>query len=162
MDEPLAALLLPGALEGFGLEAHARALLSIPRVIALEPSRFRAPGFMRDATAARQARRLKLPGTPRMVVLYHPAQYPLARGLCSRYESAELWYIAPAADTIGRDGGTETAELRSFDGLARARAARTLDVIDQSVDDQSLRTRLRELDVINPRPFVPGARVDRR
>ena len=46
-DDPLAVLLLPGRLEGLELEAHARDLLSIPRVVALEPSRVRPPRFLR-------------------------------------------------------------------------------------------------------------------
>ncbi len=95
MDEPLAALLLPARLESFELEAHARDLLAIPRVIALEPSRVRTPRFMREATTARQAARLRLPGRLRLLVLYHPAQYPLARALSSQHEDAELWYVAP-------------------------------------------------------------------
>ena len=162
MDEPLAVLLLPSPLEGFALEPHARALLSIPRVIALEPSRFRAPRFMRDAAAGRQAYRLKLPGRLRVVVLYHPVQYPLARALCSRYHDAELWYVAPGADGVRAAAGSEVAELVSLDELARQRSARTLRVTGDRVDDEPLRARLRELDVINARPFVPGARIQRR
>ncbi len=37
MSEPLAVLLLPCKLEQFELAKHARGLLSIPRVLALEP-----------------------------------------------------------------------------------------------------------------------------
>ena len=83
MDEPLGLLLLPSALENFELAEHARGLLQIPRVVALEPGRVRTPSFIRDAAAVRQAKRLKLPGVPRLVVLYHPIQYPLARALCA-------------------------------------------------------------------------------
>ena len=57
-EDSLAVLLLPSKLEGFELEAHARGLLSIPRVIALEPSRFRTPRLLRNAVGMRQARRL--------------------------------------------------------------------------------------------------------
>ena len=93
-EDSLAVLLLPGKLEGFELEAHARDLLSIPRVIALEPSRFRTPRFLRNAVGMRQARRLPFPGRPRMIVLYHPAQYPLARALLAHDEELELWYVS--------------------------------------------------------------------
>lgn len=159
MDEPLALLLLPCELEGFALEGHARNLLCIPRVIALEPSRFRTPRGIRDSAAARQAARLRLPGSLRMVVLYHPAQYPLARAFCSRYEQAELWYIRPDHEALEGGGGSEAVELAAFDQLARDRARCTLSVGDGTVSEgESLRSRLRELDVISARAFVPGAR----
>ncbi len=161
MREPatdsLAVLLLPGKLEGIALEAHARDLLSIPRVIALEPSRIRPPRFLRDAISLRQARRLRLPGQPRLLLLYHPAQYPLARALCARYEDLELWYLSPVA---GRPAADQAhAREAALDVLARERARQVLPVTEAGgVDDAPLRERLRELDVINPRAFLPGAR----
>ena len=161
MREPatdsLAVLLLPGKLEGIALEAHARDLLSIPRVIALEPSRIRPPRFLRDAISLRQARRLRFPGQPRLLLLYHPAQYPLARALCARYEDLELWYISPAAALPAADQAH--AREAALDVLARERARQVLPVTEAgSVDDAPLRERLRELDVINPRAFLPGGR----
>ena len=156
MDEALALLLLPSQLEHFALQQHARELLSIPRVIALEPSRVGTPRFVRDSSAARQAARLRLPGALRLLVLYHPAQYPLARALCSKHEQAELWYVSPEP---GAAPGDAAADLTSFDQLARERARCTLRVSDGTVlDGGSLRSRLRELEVISPRAFVPGAR----
>jgi hypothetical protein len=161
MDEPLAVLLLPSQLEGFGLEAHARELLTIPRVIALEPSRVRTPRFMRTAAVVRQASRLRLPGALRLLVLYHPAQYPLARALSAHHLEAELWYVAqdPASLT---GGGREADELLAFNALALERAAGTVDVIDGGVEEQSLRLRLRELGVISARAFLPEARFGGR
>lgn len=162
MDESLAGLLLPGRLEGFRLESHARDLLSIPRVIALEPSRFRAPRLMRDATMARQGARLRFPGVLRVVVLYHPAQYPLARALCSRYQDAELWYVASDPDGPEAARGFTADELLAFDDLARERARSTLAVVEgTAVKDEDLRLRLRELDVISARAFIPGGRFHR-
>jgi hypothetical protein len=35
---------------------------------------------------------MKLPGFPRVVVIFGPLQYPLARGLIVANEGAELWY----------------------------------------------------------------------
>ena len=167
MDDSLAALLLPGKLEGLVLERHARDLLSIPRVVALEPSRVRPPRFLRDALSLRQARRLRFPGRLRLLVLYHPAQYPLARALCAHHEDLELWYIPP-----GRPPGREapeaadealTGELLAFDELARERARQVLTATEGGgVDDAPLRARLRELDVISPRAFIPGGRPRRR
>ena len=154
--DSLAVLLLPGKLEGIALEAHARDLLSIPRVIALEPSRVRPPRFLRDAISLRQARRLRFPGQPRLLLLYHPAQYPLARALCARYEDLELWYISPAAALPAADQAH--AREAALDVLARERARQVLSATEAGViDDAALRARLRELDVINPRAFLPGA-----
>lgn len=155
--EPLGILLLPCRLEDFELADHARDLLSIPRVVAVEPPRRRTPRFLRDSLPARQARRLRFPGQPRVLVLYHPTQYPLARALLARHEAVELWYI-------GRDGVQVTdapdydrEELTDLDQLARARARQTI-----APGDDALRYRLRELEVISPRPFVPGARIQTR
>ena len=38
------------------------------------------PASVGDGLAATQARRLRLPGVPRAIVIFHPLQYPLARG----------------------------------------------------------------------------------
>ena len=161
LSEPLAVLLLPAALEEFALAGHARDLLSIPRVVALEPGRFRTPRWLRDTAPLRTARRLKLPGEPRVVVLYDPGQYRLARALCARYLAAELWYLRPdPAQLLAADASDELSEL---DRLAADRAGQTR-VISQSAGAaelrEPLRLRLRELEIISSRPFVPGARVE--
>jgi hypothetical protein len=156
-DDPLAILLLPGRLEGLAMEAHARDLLSIPRVVALEPSRVRPVRSLRDGVSLRQARRLRFPGRPRLVLLYHPAQYPLARALCACHEDLELWYMPlghAALETADR-------ELLAFDELARERATQMLTATDGIVDSAPLRERLRELDVISPRAFIPSSRSRR-
>lgn len=162
MTEPLGVLLLPSKLEEFELADHARDLLAIPRVIALEPSRARIPRFLRDAAPARTARRLRLPGEPRMLILYHPRQYPLARALYARYEQAELWYIRPEPQALQVRDEREREELSELDQLACARAtpARVLSQLTNPSDLRDpLRLRLRELEIISPRPFVPGASV---
>jgi len=157
-DEALAVLLLPGRLEGLAREGHARDLLSIPRVVALEPSRMRTPAFLRDAVCQRQARRLRFPGRLRLLVLYHPAQYPLARALCAHYGDLELWYIPPERNTLEAADEADTRELLAFDEMARERATQMLEASEHYVDDGSLRARLRELGVIDPHAFQPGAR----
>jgi hypothetical protein len=157
-DDPLAVLLLPGRLEGFVLEAHARDLMSIPRVVALEPSRVRPGRLLRDAALLRQGRRLRFPGRVRLLVLYHPAQYPLARALCARHENPELWYIPPGRGALETADQAHARELLDFDELARERARQVLTVTEDGVDAAPLRARLRELDVINPYAFIPGAR----
>lgn len=157
-DDPLAVLLLPSRLEGFALEAHARDLMSIPRVVALEPSRVRPGRLLRDAALLRQGRRLRFPGRVRLLVLYHPAQYPLARALCARHENPELWYIPPGRGALETADQAHARELLDLDELARERARQVLPVTEDGVDAAPLRARLRELDVINPYAFIPGAR----
>ena len=161
-EDSMAILLLPGPLEGFEREDHARSLLSIPRVVALEASRRRAPSWLRNAAPIRQARRLRLPGRLRVVVLYHPAQYPLARALGGQHDESELWYLPPDRAAVSGRNAEETQELLVADSLARDRATRTLTETPggDSYDDP-LRLRLRELDVINGRAFFPEARFTR-
>lgn len=95
---PIAVLLLPRELERFILRDQAEDLLRAPGVVAVEPARMsygaylRLPVSVADGLAATQARRLRLPGTPRVIVIFHPLQYPLARGLIARHPDAELWY----------------------------------------------------------------------
>ena len=164
-DEPLGLLLLPCALEQFELEEHARGLLQIPRVVALEPGRVRTPSFIRDAAALRQAKRLKLPGTPRLVVLYHPIQYPLARALCARYQEVELWYVRPDPESLRDQGSYSRQDQLDLDDLAVERATRpvvlgTAEVL--AAQTASLRDRMSELGIISHRPFVPGGRMKGR
>jgi hypothetical protein len=157
MDDSLAVLLLPGKLEGLALEGHARDLLSIPRVVALEPSRVRPSRILRDAASLRQARRLRFPGRLRLLVLYHPRQYPLARALCACHEDLDLWYVPPGREALAADEAH--TQLLAFDELARERARQVLTATEGGgVDDAPLRARLRELDVISPRAFIPGGR----
>jgi hypothetical protein len=160
-SEPLGVLLLPTALERFELQDHARGLLQIARVLALEPSRFRTPRFLRDAAPLRQARRLKLPGRPRLVVLYHPAQYRLARALRGRYDEAELWYFRPARDALQAGAPSESDELLELDALAYERAVRTVLTVELDAGTDELRARMRELEIISPRPFIPSGRISR-
>src|SRR3954452_25473134 len=95
---PFAVLLLPRTLESFILRDHAEDLLTAPGVVAVEPARLsygahlRLPAAVGDGLAAAQARRLRLPGVPRVIVIFHPLQYPLARGLIAQHPDAELWY----------------------------------------------------------------------
>ena len=154
-DDALAVLLLPASVERFERGEHARSLLSIPRVIALEPARIRPPAFLRDHAPLRQARRLRFPGRLRLLVLYHPAQYPLARALRDRHEAAELWYLPPAEPFTGDEAERWTAD----DALARHHARTILEPsADGSPDPAPLRERLVELDVISPYAFDPRAR----
>jgi len=165
VEEPLGLLLLPRRLEEFELAEHARSLLAIPRVVALEPGRLHAPRALRDAIAVRQGRRLRLPGIPRLAVLYHPRQYPLARVILARWTEVELWYLRPDRDGLAHERAYTREELLDLDELALARAARAVRAWDRKELDAgtaSLRERLLELGIISPRAFLPGARSQRR
>src|SRR4051794_29605182 len=52
----------------------------------------RLPLGVADALGAGQARRLKLPGRAKVVVMFHPLQWPLARAMLAREPGSELWY----------------------------------------------------------------------
>jgi hypothetical protein len=165
VSEPLAVLVLPRKLERFELAAHARDLLAIPRVIALEPPRLGASGLLGEAITARNARRLRFPGEPRVLVLYDPRQYPLARALLATYEQSELWYVRADRDALQAEPPRRRDQLLSLDDRASERAVQLLVATadaDPRVQNEPLRLRLFELEVISARPFVPGARVDYR
>src|SRR4051812_21397256 len=93
---PLGLLLLPTELERFALRAHAEDLLVGSGVLAVEPPRMLksagVPAPVADGLSAGQARRLKLPGVPRALLLFHPLQYSLARAVIAHNPDAELWY----------------------------------------------------------------------
>jgi hypothetical protein len=97
-ERPLALLLLPRTLEEFILRDQAEDLLRAPGVVAIEAPKVRygvlgrMPDWLGSALAVGQARRLKLPGKPKVIVIFHPFQYPLARALLDRYPGSELWY----------------------------------------------------------------------
>lgn len=118
--ETLCVLLLPSALEEFTRADEVRDLLRAPAVVAVEPAR-----VSHEMLAAIQSRRLvrKLPGAPRVVVLFDPAQYPLARAVVARVGDCELWYGGEA----GR--GDESTEM--LHELARQRAALTFGRSDE-------------------------------
>ncbi len=115
-ERPLCLLLLPEPLETFELRERAEDLLRAPGVAALDPPRM---GYGRrrlaEAFAVLQARRMRLPGFPRMLVLFDPLQYPLARALTAIHPDAELWY--------GPGDPPEDERARTLDDLASARAA---------------------------------------
>ena len=120
-DRPLCVLLLPAPLERFELRERAEDLLTAPGVAAVDPPRLSYSAAARlgeafaDGLSVVQARRLRLPGHPRVLVLFAPLQYPLARALAGVHPDAELWY-GPAAEAA-------TERERSLHELAAGRAA---------------------------------------
>jgi hypothetical protein len=97
-DRGLLVLLLPARLEDSPARERAEDLLGAPGAVAVEPAAIgygatsRLPGLLRGRIAAVQARRMPLPGHPRAVAVFGPAQYPLARALLAEHPEAEPWY----------------------------------------------------------------------
>src|SRR3954447_10316601 len=112
-DRRLLVLLLPEPLETFEQRRLAEDLMQSRGVVAVDPPRTsygslaRIPDALLVSIASKQARRLRrrLPGTPRAVAIFHPAQYPLARGILAQLPETELWY-----GRFGRPEAAETAE----------------------------------------------------
>src|SRR3954454_18759229 len=134
---PICVLLLPRALESFILRDQAEDLLTAPGVVAVEPARvpygayLRLPASVADGIAATQARRLRLPGIPRVIVIFHPLQYPLARGLIAQHPDAELWYWRWDRYEVAYDAsGRQRARLEELHIAASMRAAMTVVVSD--------------------------------
>ncbi|MEA2248747.1 MAG: hypothetical protein QOH46_3276 [Solirubrobacteraceae bacterium] len=103
VDTPICLLLLPAPLERFILRDQAEDLLRARGVLAVDPPRVRygavgrLPEAVGDGIAAAQARRLvrslgRRAGTPRVVVIFHALQYPLARAVMDTAPGCELWY----------------------------------------------------------------------
>lgn len=98
-SKPTAVLLLPRTLDGFIQYDQAQDLLRSKSIVAIEPARVPYGVFGRlslglaERLARTQAARLKLPGSPRVVMMFHPFQYPLARALVDRNQGSELWYM---------------------------------------------------------------------
>src|SRR3954452_25504786 len=134
---PICVLLLPRELEHFILRDQAEDLLTAPGVVAVEPARvpygayLRLPASVADGLAATQARRLRLPGVPRAIVIFHPLQYPLARGLIAQHPDAELWYWRWDRYEVAYDASArQRARLEELHLAASLRAAMTIVVSD--------------------------------
>jgi hypothetical protein len=119
-ERPLGVMLLPVALERFELRERAEDLLAAPGVVAVDPPRLsygavaRVSDAVADSLAAVQARRMRLPGYPRVLIIFSADQYPLARSLRAHHPDAELWY--------GATGAPGDARRRALHELAVERA----------------------------------------
>jgi glycosyltransferase involved in cell wall biosynthesis len=131
---PLCLLLLPRPLEQFILRDQAEDLLRAAHVVAVEPARVpygafgRLPAGVGDLLAMTQARRLakRLHGEPKVVVIFHPLQYPLARALLARFPDCELWYSRWDRYEEAYDASPRLrARLRELHELAAQRSALT-------------------------------------
>lgn len=129
-DRPLLVLLLPRPLERFILRDQAEDLLTAPGAIAVEPPAVRygalgrLPEAVSGALASAQAGRMRLPGVPRAIAIFHPFQYPLARALLTRHPDCELWYGRWDRYEEAYDAGGRTqARLRELHAAAAERAS---------------------------------------
>jgi hypothetical protein len=131
--DPLMVLLLPERLEAFEQRVLAEDLLQATGVVAVDPPRasYRALARIPDAIgvsiAAKQARRLRkrLPGVPRAIAIFHPGQYPLARGLLAQLPDCELWYGRVSRPEADAGDGPARERLQELHVMAAERAALT-------------------------------------
>ena len=142
MEQQLLVLLLPQKLERFDLEPQARELLRAPGAVAVDPARIpvgRIPATVAAGLAVGQARRLRLPGVPGAVAIFHPLQFYLAGAMLARHPTAELWYGEP-----DRRGGRRYEQLHT---AAMTRAALTFPVTTD-LDVTRLQLRMAELGIL--------------
>jgi len=106
---PLCVVLLPTRLEESPLRERAEDLLSAPGAVRVEPAALgygptsHLPARLRQTIAAGQAKRMPLPGEPRVLVAFDVRQYPLARALLALYPGSELWYAGEEPPPRWRD-----------------------------------------------------------
>ena len=142
MEQQLLVLLLPRPLERFHLEAQARELLSAPGAVAVDPARLpvaRLPATVAAGLAVGQAKRMRLPGTPAAVAIFHPLQFYLAGALLARHHGAELWYGEPEPE--------ERGGLEALHTAAAERATLTFPVTPD-LDITPLRLRMVERGIV--------------
>ena len=163
MDRPLLVLLLPRRLERIELEAQARALLSAPGAVAVDPARLplgRLPAGLAAGLALGQAKRMRLPGAPVAVAILHPIQFYLAGALLARNPAAELWYGEPELEAeLAAARRRPRARLEQLHAAATARAALTFPA-GEDLDLAPLRARMAELGIatgVSGPPSAPGA-----
>jgi hypothetical protein len=127
-ESPLCVLLLPHELEAMEGRARAEDLLGAPGVVAIDPARIsyralsRLPESVHAGLATGQARRMRLPGVPRALVLFGGLQYPLARAVISDFPDAELWLAEPAAAAPADASRRMRTRVEDLTLMASARA----------------------------------------
>ena len=143
---PLLVLLLSERLEAFEHRALAEDLLEADGVIAVDPPRTsyrslaRIPDAFGVSIAAKQARRLRrrLRGEPRAIVIFHPAQYPLARALLTQLPECELWYGRVSRPEADAPEGAVRDRLHELHVMAAERAALTFVFDDELGREEAL------------------------
>ena len=119
---PLCVVLVPSRLEQSPMRERVDDLLTAPGAVRVEPAALgygltgRLPLGVRERIALGQAKRMPLPGEPRVVVALDVRQYPLAGALLVVFPGAELWY----------GGDAPPDRFRDLHEAALARAALTI------------------------------------
>ncbi len=140
MEHPVCLLLLPRPLDDFILRDQAEDLLRADGVVAADPPPVRygvfsrLPGPLADRLARTTARRLlrRLPGDLRVLVIFHPVQWPLARAVLAARPQAELWYGRWDRYEMAYDAGPRLrARLADLHDEAATRAALTFVASDE-------------------------------
>jgi hypothetical protein len=142
VEQQLLVLLLPQKLERFDLEPQARELLRAPGAVAVDPARIpvgRIPATVAAGLAVGQARRLRLPGMPAAVAIFHPLQFYLAGAMLARHPTCELWY--------GEPDEAVAALYEQLHTAASTRAALTFPVTTD-LDVTRLQLRMAELGIL--------------
>ena len=122
----------------------------------------RLPASVADGLAATQARRLRLPGVPRAIVIFHPLQYPLARGLIAQHPDAELWYWRWDRYEVAYDASPrQRARLEDLHLAATLRAAVTV-VVSDALGELAREEGSEPRAGAARRRLLPGARPGRR
>ena len=142
---PVCLLLLPRTLEGFILRDQAEDLLRADGVVAVAPGAVPYGVFarLRPATAGRLARVLAArivaaaAGEPRVVVIFHPLQLPVAEAIIAR-TGAELWY--GRWDRYERAHDASPAQRARLEALHTRAAQRSALTFAASVELQRLET----------------------
>ena len=150
MEQQLLVLLLPRPLERFHLEAQARELLLAPGAVAVDPARLpvaRLPATVAAGLAVGQAKRMRLPGTPAAVAIFHPLQFYLAGALLARHHRRAL---------VRRAGARGARRLEALHTAAAERAALTFPVTPD-LDITPLRLRMVERGILSARRSAGAA-----
>jgi hypothetical protein len=143
---PLCLLLLPAPLERFILRDQAEDLLRSPATVAIGPSRVpygaygRLPRALADRLGRVHARRVlhalaaRGRASPRVVVIFHALQEPVARAIVDAVPGCELWYWRWDRYERAYDASPRLrARLEALHEAAAARAALIPAVSDELV-----------------------------
>ncbi|MSX01630.1 MAG: hypothetical protein F2813_00545 [Actinobacteria bacterium] len=170
-SQPICVLLLARELEQFILREQAEDLLRAPAVVAVDPPRIRygaiarLPRTLADGLAARQAKRLlktlrRDRGEPRVIVIFHPLQFPLARAMQSACPGCEIWYSRWDRYEMAYDAGAERRErLAELHTQAAEGSALTFAVSDALVEIEREAGR-EALLVTTPADSFPAPQID--
>jgi hypothetical protein len=140
-NRPIALMVVPRTVANFILYDQGQDLLRAEGVVPVEAPRIphgalgRTPDAIGRAVARALARGLRPPGTPAVVMMFHPFQWPYIEALLKRWPQAELWYGLFDRTTHAPDADAKTrARLEELHRRAAERADLTFAVSTTLVD----------------------------